>query len=133
MFRFDPGIVPLFLGAFTLFFASCRTLESPSRAAPLRVIFVDVGQGDAVLLRSPSGRAYLYDLGDREVPLAAALASQGIDTLEAVLVSHADRDHFGAHGALREVVVKQWYLPETVEPDPAWERFVRELDASRAD
>jgi competence protein ComEC len=94
---------------------------------------VDVGQGDAVLLLSPSGKAYLYDLGNRERELAAALAGSGVDTLEAVLVSHPDLDHFGAYGALRDVAVKRWYLPEVVRPDPAWESFVGALDASGAD
>ena len=51
----DPEIVPLFLIACTCFFVSCRLPEGlPDAAPPLRAWFVDVGQGDACLLRELS-------------------------------------------------------------------------------
>jgi competence protein ComEC len=133
MFKNDIGIVPLFTAACTWFFTGCGSLPGPpEKAQSLEVYFVDVGQGDAVLLRLPGGKHILYDLGNRDDGLADALAAFGVDSLEAVLVSHVDLDHFGAHAALRGISVNRWYLPETPAPDPAWQTLRNVLDASGA-
>lgn len=133
MFIRDPGIVPLFIASFTLFLAACGLPEAPApRDPPLRTYFLDVGQGDACLIRSPAGRDYLFDIGNRESLLAVALEELDVDTLDAVLISHPDLDHFGAFPALESFPVKRWYLPETMSPDPAWSRLIGELDAAHA-
>jgi beta-lactamase superfamily II metal-dependent hydrolase len=104
--------------------------EGPdSYGSSLRVHFVDVGQGDACLLRSPDGRDYLYDIGNHPGRLARFLREAGVDTLEACAISHPDRDHFGAFSALAGFPVKIWYLPETAGPDSAWGDFMEVLDA----
>jgi competence protein ComEC len=133
MFGRDPEIVPLFIAACTCFLASCRLPEGlPDEDPPLRAWFVDVGQGDACLLRTPEGKDYLYDIGNRGDRLLSFLAEAGVDTLEAVLISHPDLDHFGAFSSLRTFAVKRWYLPEARSPDPAWTALIRELDAQGA-
>lgn len=95
----------------------------------LRVHFVDVGQGDACLLRSPDGRDYLCDIGNHPGKLARFLRLAGVDTIEACMISHPDRDHFGAFSALEGFPVKAWYLPENAGRDSAWGDFMRALDA----
>ena len=133
MFFRDLEIVPLFAGSFILFFASCGMPDGlPTREPPLKTYFGDVGQGDACLLRTPSGKSYLYDIGNHEDMLVSLLEEAGVDSLEAVLISHPDLDHFGAFASLKPFPVKRWYLPETNSPDPAWARMLRVLDASRA-
>lgn len=133
MFVRDPAIVPLFLAACTSFFPACTLPEAlPEADPPLRAYFIDVGQGDACLLRTPAGRHFLYDLGNREEALAAFLDQADVDTLDAVFVSHADSDHFGAYAALRDIPVHRWFLPETKRPDPAWQGLMRELDVRGA-
>jgi competence protein ComEC len=133
MFRRDPEIVPLFIAAFTWFLTSCGLPETlPPPEPPLKTWFIDVGQGDACLLRSPGGKHYLYDLGNRDSLLSDFLRQRGVDTLEAVLISHPDLDHFGAFAVLDAYPVKRWYLPETKSPDPAWARLTERLDARGA-
>ena len=61
---------------------------------PLRVTFLDVGQGLAVLLER-EGRYALYDTGPDSAGLVDSLLVRGIGTLEWVLVSHGHRDHGG--------------------------------------
>jgi beta-lactamase superfamily II metal-dependent hydrolase len=129
MFNCDSRIVPIFAGAFTCFFASCGLPDGPSAADPaLRVHFVDVGQGDACLLRAPDGRDFLYDIGNHPGKLARFLRDADVDSIEACLVSHPDRDHFGAFSALAGIPVKTWYLPEAAGRDSAWDDFMRILD-----
>lgn len=70
----------------------------PARHAGLEVAFLDVGQGDAILLRD-GPRALLVDgggwpsgdLGGRV--LVPALVAEGVGRLDAVLLTHPDRDH----------------------------------------
>ncbi|MBR4681307.1 MAG: MBL fold metallo-hydrolase [Fibrobacter sp.] len=61
---------------------------------PLRITFLDVGQGLAVLLEH-EGRYALYDTGPDSAGLVDSLAGRGINSLDWVLVSHFHRDHGG--------------------------------------
>lgn len=75
--------------------------QVPERDPPLEIAFLDVGQGDGILLRDGS-RALLVDgggsLGGGDFGgrvLLPVLARFGITRLEAVVASHEDRDHCG--------------------------------------
>ncbi|MBN1492052.1 MAG: DNA internalization-related competence protein ComEC/Rec2 [Phycisphaerae bacterium] len=66
----------------------------------LRVRILAVGNGSATVIRLPNGRAMLYDVG-RYPPyelyrstLAPALAAERIRRLDAVVLSHANLDHY---------------------------------------
>ncbi|CAA9556842.1 MAG: hypothetical protein AVDCRST_MAG86-268 [uncultured Truepera sp.] len=72
--------------------AACST---SARGQSLEVHFIDVGQGDSVLIRSPSGQNVLYDGGRRDDDALAYLQSVGVTTLDLVIASHPDADHIG--------------------------------------
>ena len=61
----------------------------------LTLSFIDVGQGDAVLIRSPSGQNVLYDGGRPTKEVLEYLQSVGVTSLDLVIASHADADHIG--------------------------------------
>lgn len=61
---------------------------------PLKITFLDVGQGLAVLLEH-DGHFALYDTGPDSAGLSDSLAGRGINSLDWVLVSHFHRDHGG--------------------------------------
>jgi competence protein ComEC len=65
----------------------------------LRVL--DVGQGNAVLLRTPERHAVLFDGGPAGCDLGGQLHSLGVDNLDLVIVSHPHADHFA--GLLQEL------------------------------
>ena len=75
-------------------FSACMYAEGGDEAGGLRVSFLDVGQGLAVLLEE-DGRYALYDTGPDSAGLVDTLAARGVRSLEWVLVSHAHRDHGG--------------------------------------
>jgi competence protein ComEC len=90
---------------------------SPRVAGALRVVFLDVGQGDATLAILPDGRALLvdagglagstFDLGERV--LAPSLRAFGVRRLDTLVVTHGDPDHIGgAPAALRR------FAPRTI-------------------
>jgi len=74
---------------------------SESLAAPLLgIATLDVGEGDAVLLSCPSGMTVLVDGGpDDGGPIVPAVVTRlrglGIDSLDAVLMTHPHEDHIG--------------------------------------
>lgn len=64
----------------------------------LRVSFLDVGQGDAVLIEAPNGNQLLYDAGP---PSGASLRALSRElsfwdrTIDIAMLSHPDMDHIG--------------------------------------
>lgn len=67
------------------------------------IVMLDVGQGDAFLIRS-HGSTMLIDTGNQDTLLREALARQGVTRLDAVLLTHGDDDHMGSLASLKQVV-----------------------------
>lgn len=65
----------------------------------LQVVMLDVGQGDGVYIRTPSGGHYFVDGGSSDVNkvgkyrIEPFLKSQGVGVLDYVFLSHGDADH----------------------------------------
>ena len=76
--------------------------EPPAAAPPagLRVVVLDVGQGDAILLRPPRSPAVLVDGGPPGEGLARMLRDTGVERLGAAIVTHDQSDHAGGIGEL---------------------------------
>lgn len=134
MFSPIPRIVALFAIPCTVILLSCTPWDGPGEASPgLRAYFVDVGQGDACALRTPAGRWYLYDLGNNAPALIGFLKQARADTVQAIVLSHPDLDHYGALPALLHAFpVKRAYLPAEGGRDSAWLEAMRALDVSAA-
>ena len=65
--------------------------------APLEVTFLDVGEGEAVYIRTPDGKSLLVDAANPATAerIVRFLNSRGVDTLQAVLITHPHPDHMG--------------------------------------
>lgn len=102
-----PRVVALGLVVTVLLLGWRAPILSGSRAAPppdgLRVTFLDVGQGDAVLLEVPEG-AVLVDQGTPEAEVADQLAELGVGQLAALVLTHPQRDHVGGADEVLERV-----------------------------
>ena len=74
----------------------------------LRCTFLAVGHGTCAVLELPSGETILYDAGSLGSPemahqtIASFLWSRGIDRIDALVLSHADIDHYNATPGLLE-------------------------------
>ena len=108
-----------------------------------RVTFLDVGQGDGIVVETGQG-AYLFDCGSTsrknigEYVLKPYLKSRGIRSLRGVFVSHPDEDHMNGvielleNGADWGIVVEQLFLPAIAE-EKRTESFATLLAAAEAE
>lgn len=71
--------------------------ELPGR---LVIYFLDVGQGDAIYLRTPEGKVALIDAGDDPDQVADFLAAKGVERVDLLALSHPHADHIGGALAL---------------------------------
>ena len=81
----------LLLGVGLVFFFAFR-----SQNRPLRVAFLDIGQGDAIFIESPTGNQIIFDGGPggalvSQVSKQMSLFDRSIDM---IVVTNPDRDHF---------------------------------------
>lgn len=98
-----------------------------AREAPqLRCTFLSVGHGCAVVAHLPDGQTLLYDAGRLGSGRAAAtsisayLWSQGILHLDAVVISHADADHYNAlPELLQKFSIGAVYVSPVMFEDPS--------------
>jgi competence protein ComEC len=108
------------------------------RPAPPRAVFLDVGQGDAVLVQGRAASVLVdggvavegrFDAGERVV--LPALGALGVGALDLVVASHADLDHTGGLPAvLRALPVRRLWLPPGGRDDPAF-AVLREVATAR--
>jgi competence protein ComEC len=110
---------------------------STDTGSGLALHFLDVGQGDGALLRTPAGRWVLVDAGPRGEHHDAGrrvvvpfLASHSARELAVAFVSHAHADHLGGVPA----VLARFRAGLVVEPgervpDPLYYEFLDELAA----
>lgn len=120
-------------GAAVLALAPVPDLEPE----PPRVVFLDVGQGDATLVQGRRGSVLVdaatarpggFDLGRSAV--LPALGALGVRRLDLLVVSHADLDHRGGVPAvLMALPVGRVWLPPGGRSDPALSAV---MDAARA-
>ena len=75
----------------------------------------DVGQGDALLMRS-SGRTVLLDTGKYPEKLQRCLRFLGVNHLDVAIITHFDSDHVGAWPVIADDVDQVWMGP-IVEAD----------------
>jgi len=76
---------------------SLLLLPLPCRGEELLLSFLDVGYGDAILIREPGGTAALLDTGypEENHKLISWLHEHGIKQLDYLLLTHPHADHLG--------------------------------------
>lgn len=106
----------------------------------------DVGQGDSHLITTPSQKHILVDAGDapdtkdkysKSTPdagkniLVPYLHHIGVSSLDALIITHADKDHFGgALSLIRTFPVKELWMSKCShrETKPLWQQLIREAN-----
>ncbi|MCP2014205.1 beta-lactamase superfamily II metal-dependent hydrolase [Deinococcus sp. HSC-46F16] len=91
--------------------------------------FLDVGQGDAVLVRSPEGKTLLYDGGRSAERMRTHLDTYGVDKIDLMVASHADADHIaGLVPAAQRAKPTLFINNGLAGTTQTWERLVNALE-----
>ena len=101
----------------------------------LQIFFIDVGQGDSMLVITPQKKTFLIDGGGSksssfdvgEQTLLPYLLNKGITTIDYIMPSHFDEDHVqGLFTILEKLTVKKVILTEQKVDSENYQKF-REL------
>jgi len=103
----------------------------------LRIDFLDVGQGDSVLVTMPDGTTLLVDAGGNtmdstrrigETVVSEYLWWRGLSEIDYVLATHADADHIdGLNDVLKNFTVRSALIARRPVDDPEFAKFSQTL------
>jgi competence protein ComEC len=94
----------------------------------LRVHFIDVGQGDAILIQTPE-QNILVDGGERGSAVVDYLKGLDINELDLVIGTHAHSDHIGGLiDVLSNIPVKEVIDPAVVHTTKTFEDYLTLID-----
>jgi competence protein ComEC len=104
---------------------------SGAQAQGLSIQFIDVGQGDAALIRA-NHRNILIDAGPSPTRVADWLRRARVDTLHLVIASHNHADHIGGMPRVLEAIPVRNYMENgTVATTRTYQRIVTLLEERR--
>ncbi|QGG48305.1 ComEC/Rec2 family competence protein [Heliorestis convoluta] len=103
--------------------------ERPSQELTLH--FIDVGQGDSILITTPNGSTLLIDAGPQSAgqKVVSYLKKAGITSIDKLISTHPHSDHIGG---MQEVLAKfeigQIYDPGHVHSTRTFEQYLETID-----
>ena len=103
------------------------TQDEQSATGLLKVHYINVGNGDSILIQAPSGKTMLIDGGSNssEGIVVEYLRGQGIRKLDYIIVSHPHEENIGGIDAvIREFEVLNIYAPNIGSDTSAYEDFL---------
>ncbi|WP_251125523.1 ComEC/Rec2 family competence protein [Exiguobacterium sp. s37] len=117
------GLVTLFSGAFLVIPHS-----EVSAASSIKVHYIDIGQGDAIYIKMPSGEDVIIDGGNKGKgdAIVAYLQKQKVDDIEVLISTHPDADHIGGLDEILDAYrVENVYAPKVKHTTQAYKDFLQ--------
>lgn len=105
--------------------------NTPTSLAPLRVAVIDVGKGDCILIQCAES-AVLIDTGYQNTAdkVLSQMQKQGVSRLDAIIITHYDRDHLDGLRTIGEAVdVGIIYLPGYEGADKNYKSCISSVEA----
>ena len=107
--------------------ANCTFTFTRSNGSVTLVSFIDVGQGDSILINTADSQTILIDAGP---PLAAGslvsyLHNRSVSVIDALIITHPDADHLGgAADVLMDFNVLSIFHPGVAKNTAAYKSFI---------
>ena len=100
----------LIIFTLSLILTSCKRYDEF-----LSVHIIDVGQGDSILIKTPTNKSILIDSGDEDNDriIKSYLKSSDIKKINILIATHLDKDHIGTLDYIIENFhIDKFYTPE---------------------
>ncbi|MBC2266256.1 MBL fold metallo-hydrolase [Listeria sp. FSL L7-0083] len=122
------GILKLFLVlALVAGISLPSSIQAEAATPTIKVHFIDVGQGDAIYIKAPSGEDILIDAGSKGKGKIVVnyLKKLKVKDIEVMVASHADADNIGGlPEVMNSIKVKSLYAPNSTNTTAAYKDFV---------
>lgn len=125
-----------FLTAITIFliildFSGCVEIGVDNRVDNrLMVSVLDVGQGDAILIKTPKGKFVLIDSGpnSQREEFEKKLKQNNVDRFEVVIATHPHEDHIGnMDDVFKNYDVENVYMPKVITTTKTFQNMMQEI------
>ena len=121
----------------------CTPAQLHPREDTLRVHIIDVGQGDAIWIQTPTGQNILIDSGDAGLYGKTAggpivndyMAFHGFpdgSELDAMILTHPDSDHYGGFTRILAQHPTRNYIDPGMEGTTLYQRWVKKVSGTNA-
>ncbi len=97
----------------------------------LKVHFIDVGQGDAILVQTPAGQSMLADAGENSYGSRVVnyLTAQGVTELDVVVGTHPHSDHIGGlDTVINSLPVKKVFMPKVTHNTQSFRDVLKAIE-----
>ncbi|HBG7782743.1 TPA: MBL fold metallo-hydrolase [Clostridioides difficile] len=93
----------------------------------LSIHMIDVGQGDSILVQTPTNKNILIDGGDEDSEniIISYLRQKRIKTIDIIIATHPDSDHIGSlDKIIKKFNVNSIYMPEQSTDSEAYQNLI---------
>ncbi|EGT2201768.1 DNA uptake transporter [Clostridioides difficile] len=93
----------------------------------LSIHMIDVGQGDSILVQTPTNKNILIDGGDEDSKniINSYLRQKRIKTIDIIIATHPDSDHIGSlDNVIKKFNVNSIYMPEQSTNSESYQNLI---------
>jgi beta-lactamase superfamily II metal-dependent hydrolase len=112
---------------FVLFLLALIAGPLHALETPLEAHYIDVGQGDSILVQLPSGQTILIDGGTASAgyTVVAYLNRLGVSKIDHLIATHPHEDHIGGLiTVLRAIPIDKVYMPRATHTTRTFENLL---------
>lgn len=108
-----------------------HNINYASTRSELKVYFLNVGQADSILIKTPDDKSMLIDAGNRDDGdfVVDYIKKLGIHKLDVVIATHPHEDHIGAMAqVIKSFDIGTFYMPYVSNNTKTFENMLKALE-----